>query len=87
MSHRAGIATRDDVAAIESRHENVVLPASTCEMIRQGAAPGPDAPALSCFLQTDDYTRPETWTYRQLLHKINQIPTRMEVSPPAGAWA
>lgn len=72
MSTSSGITTLDDVAAIESRSENAVLPASTYEMIRQGVALDPRAPALSFFLQTDDHTRPEMWTYRQLLHKIHQ---------------
>lgn len=72
MSLQAGISTLGDVVAIEQQSTNVVLPASTYDMIRQGVALDPGAPALSFFLQTDDHRQPETWSYQQLLHSINQ---------------
>lgn len=72
MSIKSGIATQADVIAAEERNRSINLPASTYDMIRQGVALDPDAPALSFFLQTDEHQHPETWTYRELLHKIHQ---------------
>lgn len=72
MSTPSGITTLDDVVAVEAASRDVSLPASTYEMIHQGVALNPDAPALSFFLQTEDHVRPETWTYRELLHRIHQ---------------
>lgn len=48
------------------------LPGSTYDMIRQGAALNPEAPALSFFLQADAYKQAETWSYRQLLQQITR---------------
>lgn len=72
MSRLPGIATQDDVLAIEDQLAGAILPNSTYELIAQGAAINPEASALSFFLQTDDHERPETWTYRQLTARINQ---------------
>jgi fatty-acyl-CoA synthase len=47
-------------------------PASTYEMIRNGAIFAPGAPALSFFLTADQHRNPETWDYRQLFARITQ---------------
>lgn len=71
MKHTAGVATYDDVKALESAGLPD-LPASTYELIRQGAMRDPEAPALSFFLRAADHRNPETWTYQKLLASIHQ---------------
>ncbi|WP_095200342.1 acyl-CoA synthetase [Mesorhizobium carmichaelinearum] len=48
------------------------LPSSTYEMLRQGAAIAPDAPALSFFLFSGDFRRPHQWTHRALFAEITR---------------
>lgn len=67
-----GIANVRDVEAAESRGLPQDLPASTYEMIMEGASLNPQAPALSFFLTTDEHRQPETWTYQELLARITQ---------------
>lgn len=67
-----GIATYEDVLAIEREGIVVDLPQSTYEMIRRAAAAHPDAPALTFFLRAEDHTCPERWTYRAFLQRIHQ---------------
>ena len=67
----SGIATLHDVEAIEARGAPD-LPASTYELLQRGASLDPDAPALSFFLTVEEHRAPETWTYKQLLGRINQ---------------
>jgi fatty-acyl-CoA synthase len=67
-----GIATQADVTAIEANGLPADLPGSTYEAIRRTAIAHPDAPALSFFLRTVDHTKPETWSYRQLLAQITR---------------
>ncbi|RQR27782.1 acyl-CoA synthetase [Burkholderia sp. Bp9143] len=66
------IATEADVIAIETQGPPADLPASTYEMIRQGAAIDPSAPALSFFLRTVDHRKPLRWTYAELLRDITR---------------
>jgi fatty-acyl-CoA synthase len=47
------------------------LPASTYEMIRQGAAPNPDATALIFFLQGMAYERAARYNFRQVIAHID----------------
>ena len=71
MSKVRGIASEEDVVAIESQVE-LALPSSTYEMLQRGAAIDPDALALSFFLRSADHRRPERWTYRELLSEITR---------------
>jgi fatty-acyl-CoA synthase len=48
------------------------LPASTYDMIRQGAAQNPDATALIFFLQGRTYERPARFTFRQVIANIDR---------------
>jgi fatty-acyl-CoA synthase len=48
------------------------LPASTYEMIRQGAAQNPDATALIFFLQGAAYERAARYTFRQVVTNIDK---------------
>ena len=66
-----GIASLRDVEAIEA-HDAPVLPPSTYEALRRGAAIDPDAPALSFFPTVDRHRDPESWNYRALLARITQ---------------
>ncbi|KWN04112.1 acyl-CoA synthetase [Burkholderia territorii] len=68
----SGIATLDDVLAIEARGLPHDLPASTYELIRAGAAIDPSAPALSFFPTVDAHRDAERWTYRELVHDITR---------------
>jgi fatty-acyl-CoA synthase len=67
-----GIANQVDVLAIEVQELPIGLPASTYEMICQGAAIDPHAPALSFFLRVDEHRNPERWTYRELVRDITR---------------
>ncbi|KWE31741.1 acyl-CoA synthetase [Burkholderia territorii] len=68
----SGIATLDDVLAIEARGLPHDLPASTYDLIRAGAAIDPSAPALSFFPTVDAHRDAERWTYRELVHDITR---------------
>ncbi|SDA93806.1 acyl-CoA synthetase [Sinorhizobium sp. NFACC03] len=48
------------------------LPQSTFEMLKQGAAIAPKAPALSFFLRTAEFRRPVVWTHAELLADITR---------------
>lgn len=67
-----GIATQDDVLAIEAQGLPANLPASTYEMICAGAAIDPSAPALSFFMTADAHRDAECWTYRELVRDITR---------------
>ena len=67
-----GIATQNDVLAIEAQGVPPNLPASTYEMICAGAAIDPSAPALSFFLTADAHRDAERWTYRELVRDITR---------------
>ncbi|MBY4920798.1 AMP-binding protein, partial [Burkholderia contaminans] len=67
-----GIATQDDVLAIEAQGLPPALPASTYEMICAGAAIDPSAPALSFFPTADAHRDAERWTYRELVRDITR---------------
>ncbi|RBB43162.1 acyl-CoA synthetase [Burkholderia reimsis] len=67
-----GIATQDDVLAIEAPGLPPDLPASTYEMICAGAAIDPSAPALSFFMTADGHRDAECWTYRELVRDITR---------------
>ncbi|MCL1089119.1 acyl-CoA synthetase [Shewanella profunda] len=71
MQTYSGIGCYEDVLAMEAAGKPE-LPASTYDMIRQGAARDPHAPALTFFLQADEHKDPETWTYQALLEQIHQ---------------
>ncbi|KVD29818.1 acyl-CoA synthetase [Burkholderia ubonensis] len=78
-----GIATRNDVLAIEAQGLPRDLPTSTYEMICAGAAIDPSAPALSFFMTADAHRDAECWTYRELVRDITRTAnmfTRLGVS-------
>ncbi|NTZ05997.1 acyl-CoA synthetase [Burkholderia metallica] len=67
-----GIATRNDVAAIDACGMPPDLPASTYAMIRAGADIDPSAPALSFFADARTHRDVQRWTYRELLRDITR---------------
>ncbi len=67
-----GVATLDDVLAIEAEGPPVDWPQNTYELLKRGAARDPAAPALSFFLTIEDQARPETWSYRRLIAEITR---------------
>jgi fatty-acyl-CoA synthase len=71
FGERSGIASARDVDALEARGAPL-LPSSTYELIRRGAALDPQAPALSFFRSVDEHRRPQTWSYRELVEAITQ---------------
>jgi fatty-acyl-CoA synthase len=79
-----GIASLDDVLAIEAEGLPDDLPVSTYEMIRRGAAIDPSAPALSFFLDADGHRDAQCWTYGELVRDITRTAnmfTRLGVQP------
>lgn len=67
------IATLSDVIAIEQIPlTERDLPRNTHQMLAQGAAINPDAPALSFFLRAPDYASPVVWTHSELLYRVTQ---------------
>ncbi len=67
-----GVASIDDVRAIEAQGLPDNWPQSTYDLLRRGAAIDPDAPALSFFLTAQDHARPECWTYRRLMKEVHR---------------
>ncbi|HEX3638784.1 MAG TPA: AMP-binding protein, partial [Paraburkholderia sp.] len=67
-----GVANVQDVLAIETRGQPADLPSSTYEMICQGAAINPVAPALSFFATADDHRNAECWTYSELVRDVTR---------------
>src|ERR1700758_2070712 len=67
-----GVASMDDVLAIEKQGLPADLPSSTYEMICRGAAINPSAPALSFFATADDYRNAECWTYSELVRDVTR---------------
>jgi fatty-acyl-CoA synthase len=45
---------------------------NTYDLLKQGAAINPDAPAISFFLSGEDYAKPQVITYREFISKITQ---------------
>ncbi|MDI9244629.1 acyl-CoA synthetase [Marinobacter sp. CHS3-4] len=68
----SGIASYQDVLTVEQSGRPADFPSNTYELIKRRAERSPDAPALSFFLQASEHKRPETWSYAQLLGRINQ---------------
>lgn len=66
------VATLADVRAIEAQGIVDSLPSSTYDLIRQGAAINPAAPALTFFLDAKKLREAEVWTYGELLRRITQ---------------
>ena len=67
-----GIASIEDVIEIEKKGISANFPQNTYALIQQGAAINPKAPALSFFLETQNFKKPRVWNYKQLLDSINQ---------------
>jgi fatty-acyl-CoA synthase len=69
----SGFHDMQDIEALEAVPLSVRgLPASTYEMIRQGAAQNPDATALIFFVQGRTYEHPARYTFRQVIANINK---------------
>lgn len=70
---QTGFTSAADIARFEKTplcaHD---LPCSTFEALQKGAALNPAAPAISFFLKGDDYAKPKTITYAELLAKVTQ---------------
>lgn len=67
-----GIASIEDVIEIEKKGISANFPQNTYALIQRGAAINPKAPALSFFLQTQDFKKPQVWNYQELLESITQ---------------
>ncbi|MGF6870934.1 acyl-CoA synthetase [Paraburkholderia sp. MM5477-R1] len=67
-----GVASQQDILAIEAQGLPADLPASTFEMICRGAAIDPSAPALSFFLTASAHRDVERWTYCELVADITR---------------
>src|SRR5688500_15504815 len=73
MSEPVFIRSLKDIEAIEQVPWQERLTArNTYDMIRQGAAINPDAPAIYFIPNGEAYQQPQTMTYRQLVSGINQ---------------
>lgn len=69
----AGVASLRDVVALETlRPDPLGAVSSTYDLLRQGAALHPQAPALSFFLRPQDHARPHTWTHSAWLACITR---------------
>ena len=67
-----GISSLEDVIKIEKKGMSPNFPQNTFELIQYGTAINPKAPALSFFLQTENFRTPKVWNYQQLLEQITQ---------------
>ena len=73
MSQKSYIVDLADVEARESLPlQERELPNSTFEMIRQGTALVPEAPALSFFLDGSEYREPFTFTNREVMQSVTR---------------
>ncbi|MGO9173519.1 MAG: acyl-CoA synthetase [Rhodomicrobium sp.] len=66
------VSTLADVLKIEAAGWPENLPASTYELIRDGAAIDPDGPALTFFMNAERFRDAEVWSYRELLSTITK---------------
>ena len=64
------VASIADVLALEAAPLDP--PESTHEAIRRAALRTPDAPALTFFMEAARFADGETWTYRDLLDRIDR---------------
>ena len=67
------VASIEDILDIERvplRERNI--PASTYEMLKDGAAIAPDAPALTFFAEAKRYRDATVWSHRELFRRITQ---------------
>jgi len=63
----------ESIRAIEATNPDATRElGSTYEMIRDGAAIDPAAPALSFFLRTEDFASPVRWSHAELLRDITR---------------
>ena len=70
---RYKVATLADIEEIEKVPlEERLKVSNTYDMIKQGAAVDPDAPAMSLILSGDEYDKPVQVTYREFLTKVTQ---------------
>ena len=67
-----GVANVRDVLGIETQGQLAELPSNTYEMICQGAAINPSAPALSFFATADDHRNAECWTYSEFVRDVTR---------------
>ena len=67
------IKTTADVDTIEKTPlEKRMKAFNTYDMLKQGAAINPEAPAISFFLTGEDYASPQVITYRDFISKVTQ---------------
>ena len=73
MQEPVYIRSIKDIEAIEQTPwQERVTTLNTYDLIRQGAAIDPDAPAIYFISDGNSYQQPEIMTYRQLVAGINQ---------------
>jgi acyl-CoA synthetase (AMP-forming)/AMP-acid ligase II len=71
---RPGVRSAADVQALEEAFPDPLAGVtSTYALLRRGALRNPDAPALSFFLETQDFARPVTWTHREWFERITRM--------------
>lgn len=66
-----GVGSLQDVRRIEqTQPEPLAGVSSTYDLLRQGAAKGPDRTAMSFFLRTEDFRQPFQWTHAEWMERI-----------------
>ncbi|HSV80661.1 MAG TPA: AMP-binding protein, partial [Ramlibacter sp.] len=73
LRRRPAVRGPQDVHALESDFpEPLAECSSTYALLKRGAERDPEAPALSFFLQVDDFQQPFVWTHRDWIARITQ---------------
>lgn len=73
LLRRPPVRCAQDVQAIEAALPDPLTSASsTYELLVKGAQRDPDAPALSFFLEADQFQRPFVWSHRRWIDRITQ---------------
>lgn len=68
---RGAVACAEDARQLEAALPDPLAGvASTYALLRQGALRNPNAPALSFFLEAEDFAQPMTWSHREWLERI-----------------
>ncbi|MFT7613108.1 MAG: fatty-acyl-CoA synthase [Parvicellaceae bacterium] len=72
-----GIATREDILKIEREKQESTWPSSTYNAIHDSMSDNPNEPALSFFMLGNEYKKPFTFTYSELISEINKIANQL----------
>jgi len=72
-----GIASKDDILKIEREEQETTWPKSTYDAVLDTMSDNPNEPALSFFMLGNEYKKPFTYSYSELISEINKIANQL----------